>query len=330
MKWAPIEKQPRRITVATIVHIPELDGFWEESLEVLKLCFESLHQNTRPEFDLMVFDNGSCDEVQAYLKTERDAGRIQFLIFSEYNLRKLGAVKFMLAAAPGEIISVADSDVYFMPGWLEATLQVMDAFPEAGQVSALPTADKAFESCDHTYEAISTDPTIRVKKGPNLIPQHFIDAHRVSIGKTPEQYARSCGRREDTLVTRGDVSAFVSAQDFQFTTTRRVVDAVGGLEVRHPDEYFDPVYSPVFEARVDQKGFLRLSTTDYLIHHIGNKMPDLAEGLDWIFQEGLKASSPKPEQKQSRTLKRRLFRNRYSRRLLKRINVFTYALLYEI
>ena len=110
---------PQNVTMTTIVYIPTLDGYWKESFDVLKLFFRSLQENTNEPYDLMVFDNGSCSEIRDYMINLRDQGIIQYLILSEKNLRKLGALNYLLQSAPGEFISYADSDVYFLPGWLD-------------------------------------------------------------------------------------------------------------------------------------------------------------------------------------------------------------------
>ena len=329
MKWLEPGVQPRRVTLTTIVHIPELKDFWVESLDVLKLCFESLQENTGQPFDLMVVDNGSCPQVREYLRESHAAGQIQFLTFSSYNLRKIGALKLLLAAAPGEIISYTDSDVYFLPGWLEASLAVLEAFPEAGQVTALPTADRTGHFTGATFAGIAADPSLAVQRGMNLVPERFQNAHRTSIGKTREQYEATTQGHEQARVTRGGVSAYASAQDFQFTTTRRVLDAVGPLVLKDRSEYFDPLYSPVFEARADEKGFWRLSTADYLAHHIGNRMPKNPAGRDWIFEE---ECAPAPAARAARPragLRTRILQSPKVRRALKRVNTWTYSLLYE-
>ena len=334
LKWIEIDQKPSRITVMTIVYIPELDGYWKESLDVLKLCLQSLWQNTNQSFDLMVFDNGSCDAVRDFLQEEKLAGRIQFLIFSTYNLRKLGALNFMFSCAPGEIVSYFDSDVYLRPDWLDATLLVMDAFPEAGQVSALPTADKANLFCSSTYEAINNNLSLVVIQGENLIPEKFIHAHYSSIGKTREIYFENITERKDMKITRSNVSAFVSAQDFQFTTRRDVIQKILPLDVLSPEEYYDPIYSPVFESRINNLGYWRLSTEDYLIHHIGNKLPSKEDEDLWVYgadDSNLHSSHTQARFTQSKYRKftKWLYQNQYFRRLLKKINSLTYSMLYK-
>jgi len=102
---------PERITVALLNYIPFLSGFYAETLDVLKVCLNSIHKDAGLPFDLMVFDNGSCSEVRDFLVSEKGAGRIQYLILSDKNVGKGGAWNVMLPGAPGEIITYTDSDV---------------------------------------------------------------------------------------------------------------------------------------------------------------------------------------------------------------------------
>ena len=132
------EQMHKRLTVTTVIYIPMLSGYWQEGFAVLKLFFQSLRDNTSEPYDLMVFDNGSCQEVQDYLLDLHRNGQIQYLTLSAYNLRKFGALNYLLMTAPGEFVAYADSDVYFLPGWWEKSLEALEIFPEVGKVTALP------------------------------------------------------------------------------------------------------------------------------------------------------------------------------------------------
>ena len=121
--------QPERVTVALITYIPMVGGYYAESLDILKVCLGSIWANTQIPYDLMVFDNGSCELVRNYLAQEQQKGRIQYLVLSEKNIGKAGAWDFIFGAAPGEFIAYADSDVYHYPGWLNAQIKVFDELP---------------------------------------------------------------------------------------------------------------------------------------------------------------------------------------------------------
>ena len=87
MRWVKEMKSHSDISICTITYIPFLDGYYEESLDILKLCLESLLKNTKPSFDLYVFDNGSCKEVIDYLKELYDNNHINYLILYCFFLR---------------------------------------------------------------------------------------------------------------------------------------------------------------------------------------------------------------------------------------------------
>src|SRR5512141_981510 len=137
-----IEKvaQPAGITVTVVNYIPFLSGYYEQSLEVLKAVVESLHATRESEhpYDVMVFDNHSCAEVRAYLQEATAAGKIQYLVLSNTNIGKIGAWNYMFGAAQGKYVAFADGDVGFRPGWLSASLELFETFPNVGMVTARP------------------------------------------------------------------------------------------------------------------------------------------------------------------------------------------------
>src|SRR5512138_1568294 len=160
--------RPERITVAVLNYIPFLSGFYAEALDVLKVCLGSIRESADLPFDLLVFDNGSCEEARQYLLDEHQAGRIQFVIFSEKNLGKGGAWNMILAGAPGEIIAYTDSDAYFYPGWLSRSVQILETYPNVGMVTARPFRTKE-EFYTRTVEWGQTAPGATLERGP-LIP----------------------------------------------------------------------------------------------------------------------------------------------------------------
>ena len=54
LKWIKSDEAPRKITIVTVVHIPELSGFWNDALSVLEKSINSLYASTSKPFDLMV------------------------------------------------------------------------------------------------------------------------------------------------------------------------------------------------------------------------------------------------------------------------------------
>ena len=332
LKWIDIKEKPAKITVTSIVHLPELDGFWENGMEVLDKFFHSIRNNTEQNFDLMILDNGSCKEVRDYLYDLYNKNQIQFLIYSKYNLRKLGGMNLLFSYAQGEIISFTDSDVYFLPGWLDDTLNIFKEFPQAGMVSAIPTIDQSEKRMESTFRGIKNSNDIIMQTGNNLIPDKFIETHRRSLGKSKEDFYKGIKNRKDKKISRNGINAYVSAQDFQFTTTKKIINKITPLEMRSNDEFYDPLYSPVFETKLNELGYWRLSTSRYLIHHMGNNISQLDEEISFILdgQESLPVNIKNLRGQKQISLTKRITLNKHFRKLLKYIYSKIYRLLYEI
>lgn len=338
---ADIPQHVNNLSIITIVYIPVLSGYWQEGLDVLKLFFISLYQNTKIPFDLMVFDNGSCREVQNFLIELKNSGKIQYLILSQNNLRKTGALNYLLSAAQGEYVAYADSDVYFLPGWLENSLEVLSVFPEAGKVTALPivmdTSSGLFESIfSGALISATNDPSITIETG-TLVSDNLLNAHCLSLGESSEQYRLRINQRRDILLKRMECEVLLSGADVQFTIRRDAIKAVLPLQVETPEEQGDSIYSPVLEFRLAQHGFWQLSTPGYYIHHMGNHVPDFKSELPWLDPSIFSATQMNEHQpilkaKTSNLPHKfvdRLRKSRPVRRLLKRIHLLSYRLLYE-
>ena len=330
LKWIKSNEEPRKITIVTVVHIPELSGFWKDALSVLEKNINSLCANTSKPFDFMVLDNGSCKDVKNYLYDCYNCNKIQYLTFSRYNMRKIGAMNYLFSVAPGEIISFTDSDVYFEKGWLDATLDIMDTYPKAGMVSAIPTIDKSIDHYDSTLKGIIENKEIIIKSGNSLIPDNYIEAHRLSLGKSVENYMENIKDRIDTKITLNGINAYVCAQDFQFTTRKEIIAKVLPLVVTDKNIYYDPIYSPVFESKLDKLGFWRLSTEKYLIHHMGNSLKNLQPELDLIRNRTEEKTNLINENKSKPIpISIRIIKYPIVRKVLKKIYSSIYKLLYE-
>ena len=118
-KFVKTVAQPERITVAVLNYIPLLSGYYADLLNVLKAHLTSVRENAGLPFDLMLFDNGSCEEVQQYLLDEFNAGNLEYLLLSQKNLGKGGAWNMLFGGAPGEIIAYTDNDVLFFKELVE-------------------------------------------------------------------------------------------------------------------------------------------------------------------------------------------------------------------
>jgi hypothetical protein len=257
--------------VALVSYIPFLSGYYAQGLDVLKTCLGSLWDSTQTPYDLLVFDNASCAEVHLFLTEAQRQGRIQYLVLSDRNVGKGGAWNFIFQAAPGEIIAYADSDVLFRPGWLERSLEILAAFPQAGMVTARPMrTPEAFYTS--TLEWVSQQPDVSVERGSFLPWETYLE-HVLSLGTSEEQARQWYASRQDIRLTRQGISAHVSAAHFQFTAPKSILAHFVPFEMERP---MGQVRS--LDEQMNAAGYLRLTTCQPLVKHLGNRL-ETSQGL---------------------------------------------------
>lgn len=260
--------QPARVTVAVLTYIPNQVGYFQDRLEVTRTCIQSILANTSVPYDLMVFDNGSCPEAVELLRELRMAGQIDFLLLSARNIGKIGALKMIFAMAPGEIIAYNDDDVFFLPGWLERHLEVIDTYPNVGAVTGMYIKPHMKEGVSATLK-YAESPDVHSEKG-NLIDrdleQHYVD----QTGRTWERYQEEIDGLEDVLLTYKGVTAFASAGHYQMTVPRSAI--LRALPANWSGNLMGQMRN--LDIAIDELGLLRLCTTPPTIRLLGNQIDE--------------------------------------------------------
>lgn len=297
--------RPARVTVAVLVHVPHLTGYFEHRMEVVQASLESVRANTSVPYDLMVFDNGSCREVGTWLDELSLSGEIDYLVRSRRNLGKIGAFQVLFPAAVGELVAYADDDFLYYPGWLKAHLEILDTFPGVGMVSGhvVPSFFEADRIQSNT-RYVSEYPgqlALDVAK----IPEAWITEWAASTGREIEAALEERGDVEPFVVEFKGVRAFGAAHHDQFVAPKQVI-----LECL-PVEWSGQLMGQMLELdrAVDRAGYLRLSTADRTTQHIGNVIgPTVAAQLSQDSgQRTLSSVSADPRHRPGR------FRSRFLR-----------------
>ena len=273
--------QPARVTVALVTYIPFLSGYYSQSLEVLKTCLDSVLRNTQraipgsdmPSYDLLVFDNASCDEVRQYLAEAHNKGDIQYLVLSDRNIGKGGAWNMIFQGTPGDVIAYSDSDVYFSPGWLDSSLEILNTYPNVGMVTARPmrTPEKYYTS---TLDWARQVPDVQIEKGHFQTWEMFKE-HTDSVGTSEEESREWFQDSIDWRVRYNDVSAYVGAAHFQFCAPKKILQSVLPFQMDRP---MGQVRS--LDEKLNEAGYLRLCTVQPLVKHLGNRLEVSAQELD--------------------------------------------------
>lgn len=263
--------KPQRVTAAVLNHIPFLDGFYSEMLDVLKLSLTSLRENAGLPFDLLVYDNGSCKEARELLLAEYEAGHIQTLILSDRNMGKGGAWNVMLQAAPGEIVAYADNDVLYAPGWLHESVKVLDAYPNVGMLTSRP-----FHTKPELYSAVvdwaGKTPAAELSRG------HFVDPNwqrefLLSVERSEEEIAADLAL-EDVRIQYNGITTYAGASHWQFLAWKKVLLEFLPIDLSKP---LGQVLK--LDEMVNARGYLRLMTAEPLTMNLSNtvSLPAQAE-----------------------------------------------------
>jgi glycosyltransferase involved in cell wall biosynthesis len=266
--------EPKSVTVGVLTFVPFLTGYYAEKLEILKICLRSLQANTTTPFDLLVVDNGSCDEAVQCLLELYGRGEIQYLLLSSENLGVYGGTERIFRAAPGEIVAYSQDDIFFHPGWLESSLEILETFPDVGFVTGCPVR----QSYDTDYSRSAAEVPAKhahvVVHGDRWRTE-FDTVYAESTGESPVEYVRRNKGKVVPLYEVEGVEAFPVGAHFQFVIRKDVAmqalpfpftgNTMGGSSNPEGLRFTD-----VFDAVLDRQGYAKYSTPEIFTEHLGN------------------------------------------------------------
>lgn len=253
------------VTITVVTCIPFLSGFHEQSLDVLQTCLNSIHENTPEPHDLVVFDNHSCRAVREYLREAYEQGVIQCLVLSDKNVGKIGAWNFLFGAAQGRYVVFADSDIYFRPGWLSASLELFESFPNVGMVTARPLRTP-MEFSSATLEWARRQSSAVLEEGCFLDWETYWE-HVQSLGHSEARACEEYPQGKDYRLSYRGKTAFIGAAHFQFMARNEVLKKIFPLPASEPMRG-----ERALDIAINEMGLLRLATDRPLVWHMGNRL----------------------------------------------------------
>jgi hypothetical protein len=245
------------------VYIPHQDGYFEHALDVLRLCLASLRLTTAGKAAITVIANGCASVIEEELEREFTAGWLDQLLLNQENRGKTDAVVSAARSCYEPLITIADCDVLFRAGWLEAVEELYQAFPEAGFVSPFPSPAGIRYHTSATFLEALVRGELRFKK---VVQDEDLDRFARSIGQP--DFFKPEFRHAQMVVRRQGITACVGAGHFIFTLRREMVNGMpAGPSLKALDASADQRW---LDVPPDQLGFWRLSTPRAWVEHMGN------------------------------------------------------------
>lgn len=270
------------------VYIPNQEGYFKDSFQILKFCLESLFKTTHSKTYFTIVNNGSCKEIKDYLENLFEEKHIHELI----NTTNIGYINAMIKGVSGQnfpIITTADCDVLFLNGWQEHSYEIFEAFPKAGVVSPAPNSRMIKTLTNNIL--IENLFSKKMKFDKVIDPQSMIDfAHSVnniSLFKPIhlDKYLVINNKNTKAMVGASHFVATYRADVFS-TIEKSCAFILGG----NSDD--------VFDVPVIKKGFWRLSTSKNYAFHMGNVVEDwMKEKFDLVTTSNNQFSIELPLQK---------------------------------
>ena len=223
----------------------------------------------------------------------------------------------LLRSAPGRYVFYSDGDIYYRPGWMEAHLRIMKTFPKVGVVGGVPVKGMDSKHTNSTIRWSEQNPDVHVQRG-DLILREILDEYWQSVGlagnEAHEKGSTLLQGRElqlDHLLSFRNLSAYVGSSHMQYLVSR---DAIEALSMIWTDKLMMSKGETV-DRPLDTSGFLRLSTPEACVYHIGNMITE-----DWVRLEFQRlVSEALPSRQDRRKTSSWFWKQRLVRHALRRI-----------
>lgn len=255
--------------IVMVVFIPELSGYYKSMFEVVKLAIASLVKTIPSTSRITIVDNGSCEEIQAYLIDLFQKKQIDSLQLLQENVGKIDALIGAARTVREPIITLTDCDILFKANWVKETINVFNSFENVASVSPIPIR------WNFNYYTYSTQ--LAILKGNLKLNFEPIKENFEEYNKFLRSINWGDGEKDDMrpwpVVFSNAVKAIVGS-DHQVLTVRR--DVLFNNSPKAPS--FIKVGSQseenYIDYAIDSSGGLRLSTYHFYAFHMGNAVED--------------------------------------------------------
>lgn len=256
------------VVVSVITHLPNMEGYHEDRLNVIKASLESMRANAGHDCQIMVWDNGSCDKLLYWL---RRSYQPDYLITGP-NMGKSNARASIVRMLPPEtIIAVADDDMFYYPDWLAEHLKIFNTFPRVGTVSGWPVRTQ-FRFHNQFTVDWGRRYASKFEQG-RFISEKEDEDFCNSIGRDYSWHVAHSRDVEEVKLTFRGVEALATGHHAQWIgIAGNIAPLLRYTPLAMADER-------PFESAIDRAKLLRLTTVKRVTRHIGNVLDEELEAL---------------------------------------------------
>lgn len=244
------------------VYIPNLEGYFQQSLKILEYCITSLTKTAHDKTFISLVNNGSCKAAQDYLDDVLVKGLVHEVIHTDA-IGKVNAVLKGLVGHQFKLITISDADVLFLDGWQSACYDIFKIFPKTGAVCTTPSPKSYKALVANVYWDNFFSRKLKFRKVKN--PEAMV-AFAHSIGN--KDFYNAPQLSSYLTLEKENHRAVIGAG--HFVATYRA-DIFNSLPQTH-SEYSLGANSllEILDKPVVKKGYWRLSTEDNYTRHMGN------------------------------------------------------------
>ncbi len=244
------------------VYIPNQEGYFRDSFQILKYCLESLLKTIHNKTFVTLVNNGSCVEVVDYLNELYHDGKIKEIIHST-NIGKLNAILKGISGHDFSLITVSDCDVLFLNGWQKETYNLFENFSKTGAVCPTPSSRSLKNHTANIWFDLFFSKSLFFSKVKN---PEAMKAFAESVGN-PDFYTKIYLEKYLT-VSNKNTKAVIGAGHFVTTYRKEVFE---NSNLKYSDFMLGGTSeSKLLDIPVIKKGMWRLSTEDNFAYHLGN------------------------------------------------------------
>lgn len=253
-----------------ITHLPDLTGYHAERLEVVQTCLSTMRDNAGRDLAICIWDDGSVPELLDWLEHEF---RPEYLVHSPNHGKSSARTAGVRMFPPETIVCVSDDDMLYSPNWLEPQLELLHGFPNVGVVSGYPVRTQFRWGTKSTLAWAKENAEYEFGR---FIPEQWERDFCVSIGRDYDKMHKDYTANDrDLLIRYNGLTAYGTAHHCQYIAKAgRIEYIVEWSDEAMPNER-------LLDETIDAQGYLRLTTTDRLVRHMGNVIdPDLRRDIE--------------------------------------------------